>query len=110
MRTRGANRDGNVMEADAEEEDNRTASTKAPTEYEEEDWDDFDMLGRWLEEASDLNVHFVYVDEEEEDLEAMAVNARPKPPVKNPPKYKDKDAVVDVEMVLGLLLWSKLLS
>ena len=30
--------------------------------------------------------------------------------LKNPPKYEDKDAVVDVEMVLGLLSWSKLLS
>ena len=78
MRTRGSKQDGHVM--DASNQDNvRTTTTAASTEC-EDDWDDFDMLGRWLEEASDLNLHFVCVDEEEEDLEAMAVNSRPKLP------------------------------
>ena len=66
MKTRGSKQDGNVMETSTED-DARTTSTAASTECKEE-WDDFDMIGKWLEEASDLNVHFVHVDEEQEDL------------------------------------------
>ena len=95
MKTRGSKQDGNVMETSTED-DARTTSTAASTECKEE-WDDFDMIGKWLEEASDLNVHFVYVDEEQEDLESMAVNTRPKPP--DYAKYQHKFLNVPIEKI-----------